>query len=60
MTKNELRTLIRLAIEQGDMKTALIYQEQLKKELENDFAVRAAFSKGFDDFIDMGNWLDVY
>ena len=47
MTKNELRILIRQAIERGDMETALIYQEQLKKELD-------------DDFIDMGIWLDDY
>ena len=30
MTKNELRILIRQAIERGDMETALFYQEQLK------------------------------
>ena len=60
MTKNELRILIRQAIERGDMETALIYQEQLKKELDEDFNVRAAFAKDVDDFIDMGIWLDDY
>ena len=60
MTKNELRNLIRQAIEQGDMETALIYQEQLKKELDEDFNVRVAFAKDVDDFIEMGILLDDY
>ena len=60
MTKNELRILIRQAIDRGDMETALIYQEQLKKELDEDFNVRAAIAKDVDDFIDMGIWLDDY
>ena len=60
MTKNELRNLIRQAIEQGYMETALIYQEQLKKELEEDFNVRVAFAKHVDDFIEMGILLDDY
>ena len=42
------------------METALIYQDQLKKELDEDFNVRAAFAKDVDDFIDMGIWLDDY
>ena len=60
MTKNELKTLIRLAIDEGDMLKAQMYSEQLKKELENDLIIRAADAKNLDDFISTGIFFDDY
>ena len=60
MTKSEIQNLIHLAIAKGDMEMAQMYKEQLKKELENDFIMRAAVVNDLDEYIKMGIWLGDY
>ena len=60
MTKSEIQNLIHLAIAKGDMEMAQMYTEQLKKELENDFIMRAAVVNDLDEYIKMGIWLGDY
>lgn len=54
MDKNDLKNLIRLAIQSGDMETARALAEQLKRERDSDFILRLSQAKSLDDFIEIG------